>query len=65
MFAPFPIDLEWEEDIGWEGAINRELEVRPGSRTSGQCTLWDRLRRRHLASAPGTPESATSTPIKH
>lgn len=41
-FDIFAIDPEWEEDIGHESAMNRELEVRLGSHAKGpiQLTEW-------------------------
>ncbi|KAF8131224.1 hypothetical protein EV363DRAFT_1399018 [Boletus edulis] len=41
-FHVFAIDPEWEEDIGMEGAANRELEVRLGSRAKGPIVLTER-----------------------
>ncbi|KAF8427658.1 hypothetical protein L210DRAFT_3652517 [Boletus edulis BED1] len=40
-FHVFAIDPEWEEDIGMEGAANRELEVRLGSRAKGPIVLTE------------------------
>ncbi|KAG6376570.1 hypothetical protein JVT61DRAFT_1548 [Boletus reticuloceps] len=34
-FHSFDYDEEWEKDVGLEGAINRELEIRLGSRAKG------------------------------
>ena len=41
-FDVFAINPEWEEDIGCEGAVNRELEVRLGSRAKGPIRLTER-----------------------
>jgi hypothetical protein len=38
-FRNFSPDADWIEDIGEEGAVNRELEIRLGSRSMGPVTL--------------------------
>ena len=40
-FDVFAVDLEWQEDIGCEGAANRELEIRLGSRAKGPILLTE------------------------
>jgi hypothetical protein len=41
-FETFAPDPEWVTDIGEEGAVNRELEVRLGSRAVGPVVLKER-----------------------
>jgi hypothetical protein len=41
-FETFAPDPEWVTDIGEEGAVNRELEVRLGSRAAGPVVLKER-----------------------
>jgi hypothetical protein len=41
-FATFEPDQDWVEDVGLEGAVNRELEVRLGSRANGGLTFRER-----------------------
>jgi hypothetical protein len=41
-FQIFAVDNEWVDDIGEEGAVNRELEVRLGSRANGPVELKER-----------------------
>ena len=38
-FSTFAPDPEWMADVGEEGAVNRELEIRLGSRASGPVVL--------------------------
>ena len=41
-FHDFAPDQEWVDDVGLEGAINRELEIRLGSRGNGSLTFRER-----------------------
>jgi hypothetical protein len=42
QFQHFNLDNDWVADIGEEGAVNRELEVRLGSRQKGLIQLKER-----------------------
>jgi len=41
-FDSFTLDKDWEDDIGEEGAVNRELEVRLGSWDKGTVKIKER-----------------------
>jgi hypothetical protein len=41
-FESFALDTDWVEDVGEEGAINRELEIHLGSRAKGPIQLVER-----------------------
>jgi len=42
QFQNFTLNEDWVKDVGEEGAVNRELEVRLGSRAKGPIILKER-----------------------